>query len=558
MYPIRENEMKERLQQSDEQTPDYETMWSHIERRVAAHKAHHTHPSTARRSASRKWAPAAIVLACCLTISVPVFAGVKINWNNLFGTQIVHTALENGIGQQYDLSKTQSGVTMNLHGVVTDNDQMKILVSLDVPNMPEFEAVAMESTLLSEDGKDAKPIYGYYSKDKDSGKLLGMYTLDDTLKEKRKDYHLNAKDLVFYQSASIPVRWKGELKQKLDLSSKEYPGLTVQSIIQDHDKVAIRYTITTAIPRDQANRRDPNLEITFQGKVVKAVSRTLLPSEGNEMLMENVYPISEDQLENASWGLSYLSDVQRIDGTWDFHYTADGKKANEAIHTQPLTPDAKLIEHSAISLQKLIVAPLSIKIPFERVGEPNLWANLGDVSFNKIALQVGDQTIDGWYQTTQNERNERNGEYFRFDTPGWYQEWSGVPMKLILKDPIVLKRDTSKNWITLQTPGKTKQHAAVQLPEGFDIQYTYYFEGDDLVVESDSSSPIFYALSQSVLRLNGDDKQILPEYRPSGPNAIGKKIEHYKDIPRDAAIEINPGIYLYRDPSREATIQIQP
>jgi hypothetical protein len=58
--------------------------------------------------------------------------------------------------------------------------------------------------------------------------------------------------------------------------------------------------------------------------------------------------------------------------------------------------------------------------------------------------------------------------------------------------------------------------------------------------------------------LNCDDKQILPEYRPSGPNAIGKKIEHYKDIARDAAIEINPGIYLYRDPSREATIQIQP
>ncbi|WP_314589011.1 DUF4179 domain-containing protein [Paenibacillus terrigena] len=557
MYPIRENEIKERLQQNDEQSPDYETMWANIERKVAAHKAHST--STSTRTMTRRWAPAAIVLACCLMVSVPVFAGVKINWNNLFGTQTVHSALENGVGQQYDLSETQQGVTMNLHGVVTDNDQMKILVSLDVPNMPNFEVVDLKSTTLSEDGKTSKPIYGYFRKDKDSGKLLGMYTLNDTLKSERKDYHLSANDLVFYKRASIPVPWKGELKQKLDLSSQEYPSLTVQSIIRDRDKVAIRYTITTAIPRDQANRRDPNLEITVQGKGVKTVSRTLLPSEGNEMLMEDVYQLNEEQLKAANWGVSYLAETQRVDGTWDFHFSVDGKKTNEAIITQPLTPDSKLLEHSAISLQKLIVAPLSIKIPFERVGNgPDLWATLGDVSFKKITLQVGDQDIEGWYQTTQNERNEMTGEYFRFDTPEWYQDWTGVPMKLILKDPIVSKRDSSKHWITLQTPGRTKQHASVRMPEGFDIQYTYYQEGDDLVIESESPSPIFYRISQSVLRLNSDDKQFLPEYRPSGPDPIGKKIERYKNIPTNATIEINPGIYLYHDPSREATVQIQP
>ncbi|MFD0617209.1 hypothetical protein ACFQZR_07010 [Paenibacillus sp. GCM10027629] len=131
-------------------------------------------------------------------------------------------------------------------------------------------------------------------------------------------------------------------------------------------------------------------------------------------------------------------------------------------------------------------------------------------------------------------------------------------MKLILKDPIVDKRDTSRNWIMLQTPGTEKQQASVRMPEGFDIQYTYYRDGEDLVVESNSPSPVFYLISQSVLRLKGDDNQILPEYRPAGPNAIGKKVERYKDIPLDATFEINPGIYLYHDPGREAEIQIQP
>ncbi|WP_193726638.1 DUF4179 domain-containing protein [Paenibacillus guangzhouensis] len=559
MYPIRENEIKERLQQRDEQSPDYETMWANIERKVATHKAHQGAPSRTRRTSTRKWVPAAIALACCLTISVPVFADVKINWNNLFGTQTVHSALENGIGQQYDLGVTQQGITMNLHGVVTGNDRMKILVSLEVPNMPKYEVIDFDSTTLSEDGQKAKPIHGYFSKDKDSGKLLGMYTLNDTLKSKQKDYQLSAKDLIFYQTDAVSVPWDGKLNEKLDLLSKPYPSITVQSITRDQGKVAIRYTIATAVPMEQASKTDPKLELSLQGQRVNTVSRTQLPSEGHEMLLENVYQLSDEQLKSADWSVSYLAEAQRYDGTWDFHFAVDGKKASEAIYTQPLTPDAKLLEHSAISLQKLVVAPLSIQIPFERTGVGrDRWATIGNVSFKDITLQVGDHMIKGGYQTTQNERNEMTGEYFRFDTPGWYQDWSGVPMTLVLKNPIVDMRDTSRNWITLQTPGAEKQQASIRMPEGFDIQYTYYRDGEDLVVESDSPSPTFYTISQSVLRLKGDDEQILPEYRPTGPNAVGKKVERYKDIPSDATIEINPGIYIYHDPSRKATIQIQP
>ncbi|WP_018754576.1 DUF4179 domain-containing protein [Paenibacillus terrigena] len=559
MYPIRENEIKERLKKNDEQSPDYETMWANIERKVAAHKARHADPSNTRRTVTRKWAPAAIVIACCLTVSVPVFADVKINWSNLFGTQTVHSALKNGIGQQYDLRETQQGVTMNLHGVVTDNDQMKILVSLDIPNMPKYEVIDFDSTTLSEYGQKAKPIHGYFSKDKDSGKLLGMYTLNDTLKSKQKDYHLSAKDLIFYQTESVPVPWNGKLNEKLDLPSKPYLSITVQSIIRDQGKVAIRYTIATAEPMEQASRNDPRLELSLQGQRVNTVSRTLLPSEGNEMLLENVYQLNDEQLKSAVWNVSYLAEAQRYDGTWDFHFAVDGKKASEEIYTQPLTPDAKLLEHSAISLQKLVVAPLSIQIPFERtMTGRDRWIKIGDVSFKDITLKVGDQTIKGWVSPITNERNELTGEYFGFETPGWYQDWSGVPMKLILKKPIVDKRDTSRNWITLQTPREEKQQASVRMPEGFDIQYTYYRDGEDLIVESSSPSPVFYLISQSVLRLKGNDNQILPEYRPAGPNAIGKKVERYKDIPRDSTIEINPGIYLYHDPSREAEIQIQP
>ncbi|MBT2288503.1 hypothetical protein J7E73_05010 [Paenibacillus albidus] len=126
-------------------------------------------------------------------------------------------------------------------------------------------------------------------------------------------------------------------------------------------------------------------------------------------------------------------------------------------------------------------------------------------------------------------------------------------MKLILKDAVIEKRDTSKNWITLNEPKKEKQFTKLNV-DGFEIQFTYYTEGENLMVESTSNSPGFKKISQTTLRMNG--KEVVPEITPKGMVSTGINVDSYKDVPFDETIELNPGIYRYSDPSRNAEIKL--
>lgn len=47
---------------------------------------------------------------------------MTIDWDRIGGRGVA-SAINNGIGQQYDLQSASSGVTMNLSGVVTDGEK---------------------------------------------------------------------------------------------------------------------------------------------------------------------------------------------------------------------------------------------------------------------------------------------------------------------------------------------------------------------------------------------------------------------------------------------------
>lgn len=126
-------------------------------------------------------------------------------------------------------------------------------------------------------------------------------------------------------------------------------------------------------------------------------------------------------------------------------------------------------------------------------------------------------------------------------------------MKLILKDAIVQKRDTTKNWIHLNEPKKQKQYTKLTV-DGLEIQFSYYRDGEKLIVESYSKTPSFRGINQTMLRING--KEVFPEINPQGMTPAKIHIDTYKDIPFDGHIELNPGIYKYSDPDKNVEIQL--
>ncbi|MNI87624.1 hypothetical protein D3C73_1448360 [compost metagenome] len=75
-----------------------------------------------------------------------------------------------------------------------------------------------------------------------------------------------------------------------------------------------------------------------------------------------------------------------------------------------------------------------------------------------------------------------------------------------------------------------------------------------MIVESSSTSPDFKGVNQTTLRING--QEIVPEITPKGMVSTGVNMDTYRNIPLDATLELNPGIYKYSDPSRNVEMKL--
>lgn len=77
--------------------------------------------------------------------------------------------------------------------------------------------------------------------------------------------------------------------------------------------------------------------------------------------------------------------------------------------------------------------------------------------------------------------------------------WSDVPLKLILKDAKATKGDKTKKWMKLNAPSETKQYGEMTVDRDL-INFCYYKEGGDLMVESWSSPVIPRSQSEHASR----------------------------------------------------------
>lgn len=129
---------------------------------------------------------------------------MTIDWDRIGGRGVA-SAINNGIGQQYDLQSASSGVTMNLSGVVTDGEKMKMLISLDTSiDLSKYTGFATEKNILKDESDSNAKVYGYLGYDPESQKLIGVYETPDTLKDGTKEFTFEAQNLIFTGIGMFP------------------------------------------------------------------------------------------------------------------------------------------------------------------------------------------------------------------------------------------------------------------------------------------------------------------------------------------------------------------
>lgn len=531
--------------------PNYDQMWTDIEREVAMRRTRSLQEIPTPRS-RRKFIPAAIVFSCFMVVAVPVFAGVTLNWDSLYGGRSVTNALNNGVGQRYNLDVSSKDITMSLKGVVTDGERMKILVSIDSDMKPgDYDAVELEHMVIKNEAGKEEPVNGYLNYDESSGKLLGIYETKDNLKKGKKTYTLEAGNLVYYKDKDIALNQIPKAGETLSTGEARYPSIRIKSVTESKSSLAVRYNVSAADSNDQGHG-DPHL-IVKTGSGSSRGMLTQLPPEDKDVLIEQVFSnLTAEEWGGAELHFNYMKEAKRIAGTWSFNFKADGKKASEAVYTQPLQSSDEFQQKAGMSLNQLTVTPLEIIASIQDDMPMKEHDKNGDVMYKDIRLMVGDQEITGSY-TIKGDDPKKYQHVFAFESPEWYKDWSKVPMKMILKDAVVTKRDKSANWLVLNKPTAKKQTAEMKL-ESFGVHFDYYMDGNDLVVESESDSKGFKGISQSMLRVDGQD--LYPEYTPRGPSAPSKNIERYPNFKMNQTLEINPGFYSYYDSSRDTEITL--
>ncbi|MEK4274023.1 DUF4179 domain-containing protein [Paenibacillus sp. FSL R7-0026] len=524
--------------------PDYDLMWTTIEKE--AHKRRVNLNSSQKPAGYRaKAIPISIIFTFFLLVAIPVFASMTIDWDRIGGRGVA-SAINNGIGQQYDLQSASSGVTMNLSGVVTDGEKMKMLISLDTSiDLSKYTGFATEKNILKDESDSNAKVYGYLGYDPESQKLIGVYETPDTLKDGTKEFTFEAQNLIFYRDRDVSLKSNQHTGEPMLTGVSQFPAIHIESVRHADNQTVIRYKVEVA--SSDLESVNPHLRVHTGAQVVDAIP-TILPNEEKGLLIEQVFDISEADWANANLHFNYVEAAKRLTGTWKFDFVANGKKASEAIYTKKLYTNPEFQAKTGVTLDQLVITPLNLQILIDEEGS----YTEGIVQYKSIQMIIDDKTITG-VQTTKGGRSENNQQLFDFESPEWYQNWSDVPMKLILKDAIVQKRDTTKNWIHLNEPKKQKQYTKLTV-DGLEIQFSYYRDGENLIVESYSKTPSSRGINQTMLRING--KEVVPEMNPQGMTPAKIHIDTYKDIPFDGHIELNPGIYKYSDPDKNVEIQL--
>ncbi len=520
----------------NERQPDFDAMWTKIESKVQSERMKGSAPAPARR---RVRAAAIGLVAAGSLLAMPAFARMPLAWDELWQRFGVETAVKGGFGEAIDRTVTSGGVPFTLRGVVADESQTALLFELGVKPGDRVAAFG-EATLIGEDGSET-PLHTYFSFD-DTEKLSGKLTADRGLGKPSERLRVSAKDVTFYRLAERPV---GALSEGKTIALQSGPFREAKITKYAYDAEAELLTIRYEIEATEADALDlaPRFELVMEGKRVPGLNAAVLPSERPNLLVaETSYHTAEAVPAGAEWRFNYLAADERIEGDWTIAFDAAAVQA-EAVYRKKL--DVAADNDSDMTLRSLTVTPLNIRIALKDFPSNSVFATgEPEVRYRDIALSVDGRIVEGGLWHTDEE-----GYHLRFETPDWRSDWSNVPMELVMRDASLYRLADAEHLLTLASPSAEPQTIETEL-NGYPVTYTYYVEGDRLMLESDSPDDRFGGVNQSYI-VDGR-KKVWSKFEAGPPVRVDNRRKEWferKDLP-DGELLLNPGTYLTLEPER--------
>ncbi|NGZ74887.1 hypothetical protein [Saccharibacillus alkalitolerans] len=580
MSRIIDSDLENRLREVDDGDPDYVSMRRRIVEEAGRRRSGWKEVTPAAgRTVGRKWAfPAAsAALACAVAVGV-------LAWQPDSDPDVPAPSYGAPAGQSLEASAVVDGVKLTLNSAVQGHfegtrlaaperkDRLAMQMSLSGLNVPNAEYAGFGSGRLIDldSGKSKELTSGAYfdlRTGMDSAKLAeGDWTKEGETRRLR----LEMDDLYVIRRHEAALQ--GKLQPGTEYKVPSLPGTSVLLTGSEWDKDQGLLTLTYKLQGAEENASASYPEsLSIESKtqlLLNAGSKAIEPTSGtwngNEVNCSyQLYDMSEQERQALTLTYSYAETVRKIDGSWKVDFTLDGSKAID--RAVAITPEnaAEIEQKTGWTLGEAVVGAYGVSLPIER--EPqNREPHDGLVLYyqKQTLVSEGAEFGTGEYQggplqlISGQAGQEQQALSFRILSADIRSLKTG-PLSVRLQDAVVLRQAPGDFWTPLAAPRQEEQNADAELPDGSALHHRYLREGDDLKVVTETKDRL-QLLEGTVLKVNGevrkpDKNSSYNSYREQGDY----RIDIYKNVPKDAELELGLGLYGQVDPSLNTEIVLR-
>lgn len=528
--------IKEQVKCDQVDYPNENEMWSKIIR-----KQQNRNYKTKKHS----YKPRIILTVILFTIvlsSTTVFAKYSteiLDWmRNMNRTGII-TSLENGFGQEVNKTAENEVGVLTIHNVVSDQNGTTINFSLDIDHDYPIYAADFEQALLKiNDGKEiqmeASAVYN-----QESDKLVGVLHTNEEIPH-NCNVTLQLGGVKEIQLKSIELKDLTQSNTYPDKINIQQDGISqIDFISNDYQngQYKLDYLIELVEPN---NIEHAYLSYTIENEPIANSGVTEKRPQPNVIKQSDLLEIQKDAVEKLGVFLNYNDTVSYKSETWnlDFQYNHDLAKKSTFV----MDIDEKIeLGSQQLQFKELVITPSKVKLYFDK---KNIDSNsLVHINYRQLKLRIGEQELSGYFDK----------DYVSFETQGLIKDITKKEISLTLNDAKVSYEAEKQDKVELTNISDVPQTIKAEL-NGYPIDVTYYNNGSDLIVESESKNEQFGGITQNVIYQNG--KRIFAETRSNdGVLRTHKQVETFKNI-KEKDITLNFFLYTVNE-DRAKTIILQ-
>ena len=532
--------------------PDFNSMWGRME------QAEHT--VTLRIDAAadtgshraRNWRRITVAASLsALLAAAPVYAAIQYDWGNLLrGREGVQAALDQNLGQQLGQSISKDGVTLTLRTAIVDENRTVILYSLDVGERPDQKFWNVRGLSLKDDkGNGGEGEYSYQQWDEANQRYNGYFESDWTSKSEVAKVTLTADAVQSFSQAEqeLALDSGSASLQSFQIGREGMQSLEVQPFTQSDGKLLLSSAVIFDNP--QAKEWTYPQIVAYKGdtQVDPIPGGTFgTPGDNGEYTMKQYFKTAEVPEGQTAYKLQYTKLEQNIAGPWSFDLQLSKRQMESGTFKKalnlPLEPG-----DTVNTIESMVITPTQIRVSV-KVKE-----RYAQIPYHKVELEVGGKTLEGMQYTSP--KNDPFLTTYSFERPGDLVIDKQTPVTFVGRYKVTV-HDDDKTPLQLTNISADKQ-TLIRETGGFPVKWTYYMQGSNLLVETQSDDARFGGVNQTHINLGKDrilGRPVTTNFTGDGNN---KAIDVYKNF-KGTEASIYMFFYTTDEPEQETRVQLQP